>query len=131
MTVVYENGTMNSRITDVESSEEYPLVDVHGVSGIFLGKIREKYENKLEDIIKRCTAPEVFKSKQAKQIIEYVKNKYGSEPEYLWAKFPKNAVFRRSEDKKWYGALLAMSENKLGFGSDKLTEIIDLKGRMR
>ena len=70
---------------------------------------------------------QVFKSEQAKDIISYIKNTYGDELEYLWQKFPNNAVVRRCDNKKWYAAILTISRKKLGFDSDETVEIIDLR----
>lgn len=71
----------------------------------------------------------IFKSKQSKQIIKYVKEKYNDELEFLWIKFPKNAIFRHKENKKWYAILVALEENKLGIGGDKIVDIIVLKNK--
>ena len=60
-------------------------------------------------------------------IIEYVRKKYGDELEFLWEKFPDNAIWRRKDNKKWYGALLTVSKRKLGIDSDEIIEIIDLR----
>lgn len=72
---------------------------------------------------------EIFKSKQARQIIKYAKEKYDNELEFLWIKFPNNAIFRHKENKKWYAALLSLEENKLGIESDKIIDIIVLKNK--
>ena len=37
-----------------------------------------------------------------KSVYGYLKKKYGTEPEYLWMKFPAYAVFRHSDNNKWY-----------------------------
>jgi len=42
-------------------------------------------------------------------------------------KFPNNAVVRRKDTKKWYAALLTVSRRKLGFDSEEMAEIIDLR----
>lgn len=52
---------------------------------------------------------------------------YCDELEFLWQKFPDNAVWRRKDNKKWYGALLTVSKEKLGLPSKETTEIIDLR----
>ena len=62
------------------------------------------------------------------QLIEYVRKQYGDELEYLWENFPENAVWRRKNNQKWYGAPLTVSRRKLGFSSDEVVEIIDLRG---
>lgn len=116
-----------SKVLDLSMNEEYALVDVKESSGNFVGKVKEEYENILNDIIEKCSEPNVFKSEQAKKIIKYVKGKYGNDLEYLWKKFPNNAVWKNKNNKKWYGLLLVLPESKLGIESDKTVDIIDLR----
>lgn len=127
MYVTVENNKMTSKLLDLLIGDEYILVDVPDSTGDFVGKVREEYENELKNIIEKCTIPNVFKSEQSKEIIKYVKNKYNDDLEYLWTKFPKNAVWRNKKNKKWYGALLIISERKLELESDKIIDIIDLR----
>ncbi len=116
-----------SKVIDLSMNEEYILVDVKNSSGDFVSKVKKEYENILDDIFQNCFTPNVFKSNQAKEIIKYVKNKYNDNLEYLWQKFPNNAVWRNKENNKWYGILLVVSEKKLGIESDKIIDIIDLR----
>ncbi len=116
-----------SKVIDLSTDEEYILVDIKNSSGEFLGQIKEEYENILNDIIENCTNPNVFKSSQAKEVIKYIKDKYNDDLEYLWKKFPNNAIWRNNDNNKWYGALLVLEENKLGIDSDKIIDIIDLR----
>lgn len=125
--VIVSNDSINSRIMDLENDDEYILVDVIGASGEFVEKIRNEYEEILDDIIGKCTHEDVFKSEQAKEIIKYIKEKYDDDLEFLWKKFDDNAVWRNKKNNKWYGALLIVSENKIGIESDKIIEIIDLR----
>ncbi len=60
------------------------------------------------------------------KIFEYVRDNYGTEPEYPWAKTPEFAVLRHSSNKKWYG--LIMSVNGKAFGlDDSVIWVINLK----
>lgn len=116
-----------SKVLDLSTGEEYVLVDIKNSTGDFVGKVKEEYENILNDIMIKCTVPNIFKSKQAKEIIKYVKEKYNDDLEYLWKKFPNNAIWRNKDNNKWYGVLLVVSESKLGLESEKMIEIIDLR----
>ena len=70
----------------------------------------------------------MFNSPQAQEVIAYVRKKYGDELEFLWQKFPKNAIWRNKDNQKWYAALLAVPRNKLvGQTSEKEVEIIDIR----
>ena len=121
------NNEQKSKLIDLANEDEYVLVDIQDSTGEFVGKMREQYENVLDDIVTKCTIPNVFKSEQAKEVIKYVKEKYNDDLEYLWKKFPNNAVWRNKENNKWYGILLVLSERKLEIDSDKIIDIIDLR----
>ncbi len=115
------------QVIDSASGEEYVLVQVHSASGEFVGQIREECAAVLEKIAEQCFSKNIFKSAYARNIIHYVKDKYKTEPEYLWEKFPSNAVFREYTSGKWYAALLTVAAQSLGRGDDGDVEIIDLK----
>ena len=72
---------------------------------------------------------DVFKSDLAQRVIDHIRETYQDDPEFLWKRFPKNAVFRRKGTKKWYCALLVLSKRKLGLDSDDIIDIIDLRIR--
>lgn len=94
--------------------------------GEFVGSLREEYENIIKDVIEKCTDKEVFKSKQAKDVIKHVREKYHDELEFLWEKFDDNAIWRNKINNKWYALLLTVPENKIRGKSDKKIEIIDI-----
>lgn len=122
-----DDGNLDAKVIDLMSNDEYLPVKIPEAVGEYVGKIREIYKNKLIEIITKCSKIEVFKSNQAKQVIEYVKEKYDNEPEFLWEKFAGNAVFRHKENNKWYAVLLTISKRKLGIDSDEIVDVIDLK----
>lgn len=122
-----ETGPMESRITDADSGEEFVLHLVPSAKGAFVGRVREQYQAVLDAIRDSCTETDVFKSPIAGRLMEYVRQTYGDELEYLWPKFPSNAVWRRKDSRKWYAAILTVSRRKLGQNSDETVEIIDLR----
>ena len=69
----------------------------------------------------------MFKNKQSKEIIQYIKEKYKDELEFLWEKFDDCAIWRNKQNNKWYGLIVKISEKKLGIDSDRIVEIIDLR----
>lgn len=124
---VTEQGSISAVVWDTDLHEPYTLHLVSGAVGEFVGKIKSEYEEVLNSISDKCFELDVFKTDFAKEIITYVRSKYGNEPEYLWNRFPDNAVVRRSDNKKWYLAILTVSRSKLGFKSDEIVEAIDLR----
>ena len=61
------------------------------------------------------------------KVLKYVADKYGTRPEYLWRKTPTNAILRHSYNRKWYGALLSVSRNRLGLEGEGQVEIVNVK----
>lgn len=119
-------GDIFAEVFDPALNEPYILHLVEGTTGSFVGQIKNQYEETLTNIANQCFEKDVFKSAQAKAVIAYVKERYGDELEFLWQKSD-NAIWRRKDTKKWYGALLTVSKRKLGIDSDKMAEIIDLR----
>ena len=128
MTVtIAEDGEVHAVVVDPSFNEPYTLHLADGAAGSFVSGIRMETEELLRTISEECFAPDVFQSEQAKELIAYARARYNSELEFLWTKFPDNAVWRRKDSAKWYGALLTVSKRKLGIQSDALVEIIDLR----
>ncbi|MGI6153992.1 MAG: MmcQ/YjbR family DNA-binding protein [Christensenellaceae bacterium] len=126
---ITEEGRVYTKVVDPLSGDEYVLHHSAGAGGAFVGMVKADYETVLLEIAQKCFEPDVFKSDYAQKVISHVREVYGSEPEFLWEKFPGNAVFRRQDTHKWYGALLTVSKQKLGLDSNEAIEIIDLRAR--
>lgn len=123
-----KNEEVSSRLIDINTYEEYVLVDVKESEGEFVGNLKAKYEECLDTIVDSITSWNIFKSPTALEILSYAKEKYGDDPQYLWKKSPNNAVLKRKSDGKWYAAILTVKKSSLGFDDDTLIEIIDLHG---
>ncbi|MCD7844677.1 MAG: MmcQ/YjbR family DNA-binding protein [Oscillospiraceae bacterium] len=61
------------------------------------------------------------------RIFDYVKQTYGTEPEYLWVRYPSYAVLRHSDNRKWYGIIMDVPRNKLGLPGTDVTDVLDIK----
>lgn len=125
--VIMSEQKNKSKLIEIDTGEEYIPVDIIDSTGQFVGRLREEYEHLLNDIINKCTNPNIFKSDQTKEIINYIKDKYRDDLEFLWEKFDNNAIWRNKQNDKWYGILLTISKRKLGINSDEIVEIIDLR----
>lgn len=60
-------------------------------------------------------------------IFAYVREKFGTEPEYPWARYPRYAVLRHQQERKWYGLIMDVPPDRLGLDGDRPLEIINLK----
>lgn len=124
---ISKDGEVKTQVFDSKSHEEYVLYHLKDATGEFVGKIRENIENVLQDISNKCFENRPFKSRQANQIIDYIKSKYNDELEFLWPNFPTDAIWRRKDNQKWYGLLMTLSRQKLGIDNDEVIEVIDLR----
>ena len=124
---VDNDGRLFSSLIETAFGDEYVLHLVAEAQGEFVGEVKSAYNSAVNKFIENCCEREVFKSKQSHEIIEYARRIYGDELEYLWEKFPDNAVLRRKDSGSWYCALLTVSRAKLGFDSDEKVEIVDLR----
>lgn len=70
---------------------------------------------------------EVFRNEQTQQVIRHIRATWGDVPEFLWEKFPENAVFRRQDNAKWYAVLLTVQADRLGFPTAERMEILDIR----
>lgn len=61
------------------------------------------------------------------KIFTYIKNKYKASPEYPWGKHEDNAVFRHSDNKKWFALIMSVGKKKLGLSGEGCVDVINLK----
>ena len=125
--LVDENGTVTTRMIERDTGDEYSLYKVTSSVGAFVGEVRSACEAVLADIAQKCYEPDVYQSEQARAIIEYVRDKYGDELEFLWEKLSTTAIWRRQDTKKWYGLVFTIDKKKLGFDDHEIVEAIDLR----
>lgn len=124
---ITDTGEISVKVLDTDNQEEYILVHVSDASGTFVGAVIQACEEYLKIIAEKCFDYMVFKSEQTKQLIAYADKTYQSQLEFLWTKFPNNAVFRRKDAGKWYAAILTISKAKLGLEGTETIEVIDLR----
>ena len=120
------DNSIFTEIIDTETNEPYVLHLLEIKRSGYSEKIYKAYSEILEKIKKVCFEDEIFKANYTKEIVAYVKNKYGDELEFLWEKSPKNAVVRRKSSNKWYAVILTISKRKLNLDSEEIIEVINL-----
>jgi predicted DNA-binding protein (MmcQ/YjbR family) len=61
------------------------------------------------------------------KILNFAKEIYNTDAEYLWKSSPENAVLRHRCNRKWYAVIIKVSKNKIGLKGDGAVWIIDVK----
>lgn len=118
------NNKLYSEISD-EFGEEYTLHLNESADGEFVGQVKFEYESKVNEILVAILEHKIFKSEQAKYIIDYISDTYGGKIEFLWD--DDNGIIRRDDNKKWYIVFMNISKIKLGFKDNSKVEIINLR----
>ena len=117
-------GEISTEMIDPALNEIYTLHLVDNATGGFVETVKYEYQEALLEIAAQCFQTDIFQSKQSKELIDYIRKTYGDELEFLWKKFPKNAIWRRKDTQKWYGIVLTVSKKKLGLPDDESVEIL-------
>lgn len=63
---------------------------------------------------------------QRAEILAYVREKFDTEPDYPWHKYPDYAVLRHKNG-KWYGLIMNVQSKKLGLIGNDNIEILNVK----
>lgn len=64
---------------------------------------------------------------QREQLFGYVKKKYKAAPEHLWRRFPDYAIFRHTDNEKWFGLVMDVPRRNLGLDGDEIVDILNVK----
>lgn len=59
-------------------------------------------------------------------IIRYVKEKYGTAPDYPWESDVNSAVLRK-QNKKWYGLIMRIRKELIGMEGSEYIDVINVK----
>lgn len=123
-----KSGKLTTETTENDTGDLYTLHLTYS-EGSFIGELREEYNSVLKDIAQNCYEIGIFRYENSYKVIDYIKSKYNDDVEYLWEKFPDNAIARRKDNQKWYLAILTVGKDKLGFDSKEKVEVIDLRAK--
>lgn len=61
------------------------------------------------------------------QVCIYVKEKYKSDPEYLWRRYPDYIVFRHEDNRRWFGIIMDIPRSRLGLPGNDWVDILNVK----
>ena len=61
------------------------------------------------------------------QLERFIAEKYGAAAEYLWQRYPNYMIFRHGDNRKWFAAVMDISQRKLGLAEDKIIDVLNVK----
>lgn len=125
--VIPFEGNVSFQVFDTLTNDEYVLVHVPDAIGAFVGEVRAACGLILVDISENGFDNDIFKSKQTKRIIEFIKEHLGIEAEFPWPKLPDYAVFRVVGNRKWFAVIMTVDKSKLNLEGQGDVEIISVK----
>jgi len=125
---VSPEGEVRSCVFDRETDEEYVLHQVASAEGETVGRVREDYDKVIRAFTNHCTETDVFKSKQFDEVLDHIRLEYGSRLEFLWDKFPEDAIARRKDNEKWYALFCVLTGDKIGLDPQEKIEALILRG---
>ena len=59
--------------------------------------------------------------------ISYCLNTYGTSPDYPFDEDFETAVFRHTDNRKWFAIMMRVSRRKFGLDSDEIVDVVNLK----
>ncbi len=60
-------------------------------------------------------------------LIAHVQEHYGIAPDYPWARTPHYAIFRHTNSRKWFGAIVDITADKLGLPGKDVVDALNVK----
>lgn len=60
-------------------------------------------------------------------ILKHIKETYAVESEHLWMELPDTEVLRHNSQKKWFGIIMTVSNDKVGLDGEGYTDVINVK----
>ena len=124
---IKDETTIETKLIDSISNEEYRLHLIDGVEGKFVGQICDVYEKILKEIADKCCKRMYFSTLQANRLTEWIIKKYNDYPEFLWDKSPGCGIFRNKNNEKWYVVFLNIDYSKLDKTKKGEIEVLNIK----
>lgn len=124
---VSPKGEVFGKVFDTDFDEEYVNHRQEQVTGAFVVGVRNAYRALLDEIAQEVTIPKVYVGDQANRVNDYIFEKYGVSPEFLWSKFPHYGVYRNQDNRKWFAIIMNIDKGKVDPSLQGEAEVMNLK----
>lgn len=125
--IEYYDNNIKGKIIDLSFNDEY--TNFRGdIIGEFNKNVKKEFEEVLLDIRDKCCEKRNFIYNQSNRINDYIENKFNSNPEFLWDKYPNYAVYK-NKNNKWFSIIMNIQINKIEKKTEDevIIEIINVK----
>ena len=61
------------------------------------------------------------------QLMQFISERYSTDGEHPWEKYPKHTVFRHYNNKKWFALIMDIPKDKLGLKETGTIDILNIK----
>lgn len=68
-----------------------------------------------------------MKGTQRERIEKKISDRYGCQVEYLWESSPTSGPVRRGDNRKWFGAFLSVSGDRVGLETKETVQLLNVK----
>ena len=124
---VSPQGDVTGKVFDTDFGEEYVNHRQEQVTGAFVVGVKNAYLALLEEIAQATTVPQLYLGDQANRLNDYIFEKYGVSPEFMWSKFPHYGVYRNSINRKWFAIVMNLDKSKLNSALQGEADVMNVK----
>ena len=119
--IIDKQSKIEGKVIDLDTNLEYTNIRLK-ISGSYINMVKNSYKKILLDIRNNCFKENFFIYSFSNLVCDYIYNKYGNKPEFLWDN-SLSGVFRNKNNHKWYAIIMNVKE----FNGKRNVEIINVK----
>ncbi len=60
-------------------------------------------------------------------VTDWIRERYGTDIEYPWMRFPSYGVFRHGDNKKWFALVMDIPRARLGLTGEEIVDVLNVK----
>ena len=124
--LLINNQDIEIKVIDNEFNDEVIGYKNPNLHTKYLIELRNKIDEQLIIIRDNCFKKNYFIFPTANLITDYIKEKYQSEPAFLWESYPDCGVFKKKNN-KWFGIIMNVDYKKIDQERNGEIEVLNVK----
>lgn len=113
---------ITATVFETDTNERYALFDVKNSRGAFVGELRQKVDDIINQIRNQCFVTTDLHEK----FDSFVQNEFSCQPDFPWEDTPPTFVYRCA-NKKWFALMMNIPFKSLGLESEERVWVVNLK----